>query len=112
MLNNCVTENMETSFSQRVKEIMKKIPPGKVATYGQIAAYAGNPHATRQVVWILHSSSQKDNLPWHRIINSKGRISLKPNYGYETQKELLEKEGITFDKDDNIDFGRYLWHPD
>ena len=112
MLNNCVTENMETSFSQRVKEIMKKIPPGKVATYGQIAAYAGNPHATRQVVWILHSSSQKDKLPWHRVVNSKGRISLKTNYGYETQKELLEKEGIKFDKDDNIDFGRYLWHPD
>jgi len=112
MLNNCVTENMETSFSQKVKEIMKKIPPGKVATYGQIAAYAGNPHATRQVVWILHSSSQKDKLPWHRVVNSKGRISLKTNYGYETQKELLEKEGIKFDKDDNIDFGRYLWHPD
>jgi len=112
MLNNCVTENMETSFSQKVKEIMKKIPPGKVATYGQIAAYAGNPHATRQVVWILYSSSQKDNLPWHRVVNSKGRISLKLNYGYETQKELLEKEGITFDKDDNIDFDRYLWHPD
>lgn len=103
--------NMETSFSQRVKDFIKKIPQGKVATYGQIAAYAGNPRATRQVVWILHSSSRKDNLPWHRVINSKGRISLKPNYGYEMQRELLEKEGITFDENDTIDFDRYLWHP-
>ena len=99
------------SFSQRVKDIVKKIPRGKVATYGQIAAYAGNPRAARQVVWILHSSSRKDRLPWHRVINRKGRISLKPNYGYEIQKELLWKEGIKFDKNDTIDFDRYLWSP-
>jgi len=99
------------SFSQRVKDIVKKIPKGKVATYGQIAAYAGNPRAARQVVWILHSSSRKDRLPWHRVINREGRISLKPNYGYEIQKELLRKEGIEFDKNDTIDFDRYLWSP-
>ena len=103
---------MITSFHQRAKDIIKRIPRGKVATYGQIAAYAGNPRAARQVAWVLHSSSQKDQLPWHRVINSKGRISLKRNYGYEIQRELLEKEGIEFDKHDNIDFGRYLWSPD
>lgn len=99
------------SFSRRVKELITRIPRGKVATYGQIAAYAGNPRAARQVVWILHSSSGKEKLPWHRVINSKGRISLKPNYGYEIQRELLRKEGIEFDENDTVDFGRYLWFP-
>lgn len=99
---------MNSSFSQRVKDIIKKIPTGKIATYGQIATYAGNPRASRQVAWILHSSSRKDNLPWHRVINSKGMISLPLNHGYELQKELLEKEGIIFDENDKVDFDRYL----
>lgn len=99
------------SLSRRVKELIKRIPKGKVATYGQIAAYAGNPRAARQVVWILHSSSGKEKLPWHRVINSKGRISLKPDYGYEIQRELLRKEGIEFDTNDTVDFDRYLWSP-
>lgn len=99
------------SFSQRVKDLIKRIPRGKVATYGQIAACAGNPRAARQVVWILHSSTEKDKLPWHRVVNGKGRISLKPNYGYEIQKELLQKEGMKFDKNDTIDFELYLWSP-
>lgn len=97
------------SFTQRVKQIIKKIPRGKVATYGQIAAYAGSPRAVRQVVWILNSSSRKDKLPWHRVINRNGKISLKPNHGYEIQKMLLEKEGVKFDKSESIDFEHYLW---
>ena len=100
-----------SSFSQRVKDIIKKIPKGKVATYGQIAKQAGNPRASRQVVWILCSSTQKDKLPWHRVVNGKGKISLKPNHGYEIQKELLQKEGVFFDESDTIDFERYLWSP-
>ena len=99
------------SFSEKVKDIIKNIPKGKVATYGRIAAYAGNPRAARQVVWILHASSIKDKLPWYRVVNGKGQISLKPSHGYEIQKELLQKEGITFNKHDTIDFDRYLWSP-
>ena len=99
------------SFTQEVKDVTKKIPRGKVATYGQIAAYAGNPRGARQVVRILHSSSRKDKLPWHRVVNSKGKIALKPNYGFEIQKGLLRKEGVKFDDNDTIDFDRYLWSP-
>ena len=98
-----------SSFSGGIKSIIKKIPNGKVATYGQIAAMAGNPQAARQVVRILHSSSKKDRLPWHRVINSKGTISLEPGFGYEEQKTLLIREGIEFDKRDAIDLGRSLW---
>ena len=104
-------EDTPTSFHDRVKVVIKKIPKGRVATYGQIAACAGNPRAARQVVRVLHSSSLKDKLPWHRVINREGRISLKPNLGYEIQKALLLKEGISFDKDDTIDLGRFLWQP-
>ena len=100
---------MENSYSERVKELIKQIPYGKVATYGQIATYAGNPRAARQVAWILHSSSKKDNLPWHRVINSKGRISLPPQRGYGIQKTLLEQEGIIFKEDGSVNLDIYLW---
>ena len=98
------------SFSEQVKKIIKQIPVGKVATYGQIAFLAGNPRGARQVSWILHSCSKKDNLPWHRIINSKGHISLAINQGYNIQKALLEKEGIVFEEDGSINLNLYLWH--
>ena len=102
---------MTTLFYQRVKHIIKRIPKGKVATYGQIAALAGNHRAARQVAWILHSSSEKENLPWHRVINSRGEISLKPSHGYEVQKALLRKEHIESDENGRIDLHEYLWNP-
>lgn len=83
-----------------------------MATYGQIAFLSGYPGLTRRVVWILHSCSERDNLPWHRVINARGTISLKPGSGYERQKELLEKEGVVFDRNDRIDLDRFLWEPD
>ena len=96
-------------FSARVKRIIKSVPRGKVATYGQVAALAGNIRAAQQVAWILHSSSDKHNLPWHRIINSRGGISLKPLHGFEIQKELLRNEGVVFAENGTIDLTRYLW---
>jgi methylated-DNA-protein-cysteine methyltransferase-like protein len=102
---------MESTFHQRVVTVIKKIPKGKVATYGQIAALAGSPRAARQVVRALHTSSRKEKLPWHRVVGSKGQISLKRGHGYEEQKELLEKEGISFTLSGGIDFDEYLWEP-
>lgn len=103
---------METSFSQKVKEVIKGIPAGKVATYGQVAACAGNPWGARQVAWVLHAASDKDHLPWHRVVNRQGKISLKRRHGYERQKALLLSEGVAFDAEDTIDFERYLWSPE
>ena len=100
---------MSSPFSRRAKQLIKQIPLGKVATYGQIAIRAGNPRAARQVAWLLSSSSKKDNLPWHRVINSKGRISLPLYQGYELQKALLEQEGIKFNEDDSINLEIYRW---
>ena len=102
---------MENQFNQNVKRLIKRIPKGKVATYGQIAAFAGNPSGARQVVRVLHVSSGKENLPWHRIVNRRGQISLRPGSGYELQKQRLEQEGIYFDKTDSIDLDQYLWRP-
>ena len=99
------------TFSQRIIEVVKRIPKGKVATYGQIADLGGNHRAARQVVRVLHSSSKKEGLPWHRVINSKGKISLKPGQGFELQISLLEAEGITLDEDGIIDLNTYLWRP-
>jgi len=100
---------MTTDFHRRTVDVIKKIPRGRVATYGQIAALAGDPRAARQVVRTLHSSSDKEKLPWHRVINSQGRISLPPGRGYELQKSLLEKEGVKFGLGDRIDLKRYIW---
>ncbi len=102
---------MSNPFTTKVKKLIKRIPAGKVATYGLIAALAGNPRAARQVARILHSCSRKDNLPWHRVVNRNGKISLKFLNGYEVQKRLLEKEGIVFAENDVIDFDTFLWLP-
>lgn len=99
------------SFTIRAKRLIKRVPKGKVATYGQVAALAGSPLGARQVVRILHSSSRKDKLPWHRIINGSGKISLLPGQGYEEQKALLLGEGVVFDKTDCIDLDRFQWQP-
>ena len=102
---------MPESFTNSAVRVIKKIPKGKVATYGQIAAMAGNPRAARQVVWLLNTHSEKEKLPWHRVVNSKGSISLKPGHGYEMQRAMLEDEGIIFGINDKIDFKRFLWKP-
>lgn len=102
---------MSSSFQQRLIALIKRIPKGRVATYGHIARLAGNPLGARQVVWALNSTSEKEKLPWHRVINSRGRISLKPGQGFELQKALLEDEGVRFDANDTVDLDRYLWVP-
>jgi methylated-DNA-protein-cysteine methyltransferase-like protein len=99
------------TFASHIISIIKRIPRGRVATYGQIAALAGNPRGARAVIWLLHSSSGKEKLSWHRVINSKGMISLRPGNGYEEQRALLEREGVQFDLYGRIDLDIYLWNP-
>jgi methylated-DNA-protein-cysteine methyltransferase-like protein len=100
-----------TDFTERVKDAVKRIPEGRVATYAQVAACAGNYRAARQVAWVLHSSSRKHGLPWQRVINSRGRISLKHGQGYERQKALLTNEGVAFRENGSVDLEKYLWNP-
>lgn len=92
-----------TPFTSRAIEIIKNIPFGTVMSYGEIAAKVGNPRSARQISRILHSMSDKYNLPWHRVVNSKGCISLKGD-GYLKQRLLLESEGICFKENGCIYF--------
>ena len=94
-------------FTERVVEIIKNIPEGKVMTYGQIAAVAGSPRGARQVVRALHTLTDKYNLPWHRVINSKGEIGLKDYESNNVQKLLLESEGVKFTKENKINLNEF-----
>jgi methylated-DNA-protein-cysteine methyltransferase related protein len=102
---------MKSPFTVKVIEIIAAIPAGKVSTYGIVAAHANNRRGARQVARILHSSSAKHDLPWHRVVNRNGQISLKSGQGYERQMKMLMAEGIIFDEHDCLDFSRYLWWP-
>jgi len=95
-------------FTKAVIEIISAIPEGKVISYGQIATLAGNHRAARQVSWILRSSSGKFNLPWQRVVNSKGGISLPEQDGGRLQRTLLEKEGVDFRLNGTVT-GEYFW---
>lgn len=94
-------------FTKQVIQIIQSIPPGAVMTYGQVSAAAGNRRGARQVSRILHTMSQKHELPWHRVINAKGEISFTKN----NQRDRLEAEGIVFNIQGKVDLERYRWFP-
>ena len=94
--------------------VIERIPEGRVATYGQIAALAGRPRNARQVGYALASLPDDSNVPWQRVVNAKGEVSLRAaadlgRSGF--QRHLLEEEGVLFDLDGRIDFARFLWWP-
>lgn len=96
-----------TQFTEEVLVIIKGIPYGRVMSYGQVARLAGNTRGARQVARLLHSMSEKYNLPWHRIINSKGKISI-PDKNYAAfQRDLLISEGVEVSGDGFIDISTY-----
>lgn len=98
-----------TQFSKTVIRLIKLIPRGKVATYGLIAKLAGKPHGSRGVGWLLHSSSRKYGLPWHRVLNSRGKISHPiDSVHYTRQQKALEREGVVFEGG-RVDLKKYLW---
>ena len=99
-------------FFERVYRLVALIPPGKVATYGQIAALLGQPRAARTVGWALHSLPEErvHSVPWHRVIGSGGRITTpRETHSAQRQRERLEEEGIEFDRRDVVELGGYQW---
>jgi len=99
------------TFERRVCTTIANIPRGKVATYGQIAALAGSPCAAQSVGMILRRSSQ--DIPWQRVINKEGRISIvNMEYPAEIQAELLKQEGVEIAQKNNqyfVDLEHFLW---
>ena len=99
------------NLTERICHFVASIPSGMVSTYGTIAALAGNHRAARQVVRTLNTQSQKHDLPWQRVINSQGRISLPAGGPAETQQRLLEAEGVEIDAHGRIDLEVFGWPP-
>jgi methylated-DNA-protein-cysteine methyltransferase-like protein len=100
----------------RIYEVTRRIPVGRVGTYGQVARVAGYPGYARQVGYALFRllDTRDTDIPWHRVVNAQGQISRSPmRYGSDDlQKVLLEAEGIQFDPKGRIDLAQYGWNPD
>jgi methylated-DNA-protein-cysteine methyltransferase-like protein len=95
-------------FYQRVYELVRRVPKGRVATYGQIAAALGNVRQARTVGWAMRSCP--DDVPWHRVVNASGGLSTRAVHGsFHPQRELLEEEGVAFDHSGHIDLESYGW---
>ncbi len=102
----------KTGGYQLIYHVVKKIPKGRVATYGQIALLAGLAGQARRVGYALFNLADGNAVPWHRVINAKGQISRLPDPEWmEIQRTLLQAEGVVFDHRDRIDLNRFQWRP-
>lgn len=96
----------------RIFAVVRRIPTGRVATYGQVAALAGFPGHARQVGYALHSLPEGSDVPWQRVINARGEVSPRSQGGWEHyQRHLLEEEGVAFDAAGRVDLIRFRWEP-
>lgn len=101
------------SYFNEVYEVVKQIPKGKVATYGQIAKILGNPRRSQIVGYALHDNPDPSTIPCHRVVNRFGMVCTGFAFGGEKeQRKLLEAEGIVFEKDGTIDLKKHQWNPE
>jgi methylated-DNA-protein-cysteine methyltransferase-like protein len=98
-----------TETTLRIIQIIQTIPKGKVSSYRDAALAAGLPNGARQTVRVLHSLSEKFDLPWHRIIRSNGTIALKEGEGRELQIGLLRSEGVDVSEEGRVDMDRFAY---
>ncbi len=95
---------------QKIYEQVKRIPEGKVASYGQIALLAGNPHWSRVVGYALHVNPEPGTIPCHRVVTKDGRLASSFAFGGENvQRDLLKSEGVTFIDDTTVDMKNCQW---
>lgn len=109
-MTNTVTS--PTSY-QLIYATVRQIPKGRVATYGQVAEFAGLPRQARQVGYALNALPARSTVPWHRVVNAQGKISLRSDAGGHdvTQRLRLEREGVRFNPNGAIDLGKFRWQP-
>lgn len=99
-----------TGFFEEVYAVMRRIPVGRVTTYGHVAALCGKPRAARTVGWALHALPEGSDVPWQRVVNHRGGISVwKVGVPAELQRALLEDEGVEFRGDGTLDLRRWGW---
>jgi methylated-DNA-protein-cysteine methyltransferase-like protein len=95
---------------QRIYDVVRRIPRGHVATYGQVATLAGLAGHARQVGYALHALPDETGIPWHRVVNASGRISVRAVPGAElVQQQLLEREGVRLDARGRVPLARVRW---
>jgi methylated-DNA-protein-cysteine methyltransferase related protein len=98
--------------NQRVYAAVERIPRGRVATYGQIAKLIGIPGGARQVGYALHDLPHGTEVPWHRVINARGEISLRKIFGSDVAQRLrLQREGVQFNGRGRVDLATFGWRP-
>jgi len=103
-----VCEMASDGFFERVYELVRQVPEGRVVSYGQIATMLGDPRQARVVGWAMRDSPA--DVPWHRVVNSKGQVSTRNlSGGFNTQRALLEDEGVEFSPSGRIDLDMYGW---
>ena len=104
---------MNEDFFQKVYEVVKSIPYGRISTYGAIARYLGSPQSSRMVGWAMNQShAQPDFIPAHRVVNRQGLLTGKHHFGGPyVMQELLENEGAIIDNDRIINFEELFWDP-
>lgn len=96
------------SVFEKIYGVVKSIPAGRVATYGQVALLAGNPRWARVVGYALHNNPAPGEIPCHRVVNRQGRVAPSFAFGGEdVQRQLLEGEGIVFEPDGSINLKKY-----
>lgn len=101
---------MSSNFYQRVYEIVAKIPKGKVANYGLIAAILGEPRNGRIVGWAVKAAPAELNLPCHRVVKKDGTLPPAYTFGVNgLQRALLEEEGVSFNKEGSVILSKHLW---
>ena len=104
---------METNFFERVYEIARQIPEGKVTSYGAIAKVLGTARSARMVGWAMNASHDRDDIPAHRVVNRKGLLTGKHHFdGTNLMQQLLENEGIVVIDNQIRDFEKHFWHPE
>lgn len=97
---------------EKIYDVVKQIPKGRVATYGLVALLAGNPRLARVVGYALHVNPEPGVIPCHRVVNRMGEVSKAFAFGGENmQRILLSEEGIEFSPDGKVDLNKYLWKP-
>ena len=103
----------EESFFDRVYQVVKEIPFGRVTSYGTIAKFLGTKGSSRMVGWAMNAShSARENIPAHRVVNRNGMLTGKNHFGGpDVMKQLLESEGIAVENDKIIDFEKHFWDP-
>jgi len=103
---------VSSEFRREIYALVAQIPPGRVMTYGQIAACLGHPRAARQVGYAMAACPPELKLPWQRVINARGEVSRRANPDDAAyQRLLLESEGVHFGPAGRVSLPDYLWQP-